>query len=97
MADPGMQALAVLSSSTTRGTQRCAYNQRHFELATGHIMNFRRLVYELVHDQRDKIAKHDIDDGAHTCHRPSHAQPGDSGLRNGAINHSRGTKLLNQA
>ena len=80
MADPGMQALAVLRGGAARRAQRRAHHQRHFELATGHIVNLRRLIDDLIHRQPNEVAKHDVNDRAHAGHRAADSQAGDASL-----------------
>ena len=46
-------------------------------------MDLRRLVHDLIHDQREEVAEHDVDDGAHPGDRGAEAEAGDAGLRNG--------------
>ena len=44
MAHPGVQALAVLRGRAAGGTHGRAQNQRHFEFAAGHVVDFRGLI-----------------------------------------------------
>src|SRR6266567_7951484 len=97
MADPGVQALAMLRGRPARGPQRCAYHQRHFELATRHIMHFRSLIDDLIHDERHKIAKHDVDDWPHAGHRSPYAQTGNARLRNGGVDDACCAELFDQS
>ena len=76
MAEPGVQALAMLRGRAARRAQRRAQDHRHFKLAAGHVVNLRRLVDHLIHRQRDEIAEHDVDDRPHAGHRRADADAG---------------------
>src|SRR5260221_10814745 len=96
MADPGMQALAMLRRSTARRAQRGTHDHWHFELATRHVMHLRRLVKDLVHRQTDEVTKHNIYDWTHARHGCTDAHTSNTLLRNRRVNHTLGAKLFDQ-
>jgi hypothetical protein len=59
-------------------------------------MDLRSLVHDLIHCQRQKIAKHDIHHRAHTGHRRTDAESGETRLGYGSIYHTVLPKLLHQ-
>ena len=92
-----MQRLRVLRGGAARGAQRGAQHHGHFPLAAGHVMNFGGLVDHLVHDERDEIAEHDVDDRAHAGHRRADAEAGETGFGNGRVDHAVGAELGGKA
>src|SRR5215469_17082338 len=96
MAHPGVKALAVLCRRAARGAQRRAHDQRHLELTTRHVVNFRGLVDDLIHCQPDEVAEHNVYYRAHTGHRCPDAQPGNARFRDWRVEHPRLPKFLDQ-
>jgi hypothetical protein len=59
-------------------------------------MDLRRLVHQLIHRQRDKIAEHDVHHRAHTGHRRADADTGNARLRNRRVDHALGAEFFHQ-
>src|SRR5713226_8995521 len=96
VADPRLQALAVLRGGAARRSERRAHDERHLQLAARHVVDLRRLVAELVHDERQKVAEHDVDDGAQARHRSADTEPRDAGLRDRRVEHALRSELLDE-
>src|SRR5260221_302153 len=92
-----MQRLRVLRRRPPRRPQRSPQHHRHFPRSTRHVVNFRRLVHQLIHRQRQKIPEHDVHNRPQTSHRRAHAHPGKPRLRNRCIQHALRPKLFHQS
>ena len=60
-------------------------------------MDLRRLVRELVHDERHEVAEHDVDDRTHAGHRRSQPKASDPGFGDRSVEHAFGSELLDEA
>ena len=95
--DPRLQRLAVLRGGASRRAERRAQRQRHLQLAARHVVRLRRLVRELVHDEREEVAEHDVDHRPQAGHRRADAEPGDPGLGDRRVEDALGAELLDEA
>ena len=77
MAEPGVQDSGYAGRRNARGTEGCAQDHRHFELAAGHVMDLRRLIHDLIHRQSDEIAEHDVHHRPHPGHGRADADAGE--------------------
>ncbi len=92
-----MQRLGVLRRRAATGPHRRPQDQRHFQFAAGHVMDFGRLIGHLVHGQGGEIAKHDVNYRTHTSHGGADAQAGDARLGNGRVDDALWAKLVYQS
>ena len=60
-------------------------------------MRLGRLIAELVHDQEDEIAEHQVHDGARAGHGGPHGEAHEARLRDRRVEHPVGAKFLDQA
>ena len=60
-------------------------------------MSFGGLVDHLIHGQRGKVAKHNIDNGTHPGDGRADADAGHPGFRDGRVDHPLGAKFIDQA
>ena len=95
--DPRLQRLAVLRGRAPGRAERRPQRQRHLQLPAGHVVRLRRLVRELVHDERQEVAEHDVDDRAQPGHRGTDAEAGDAGLGDRRVEHALRAELLDEA
>src|SRR5947209_13485620 len=85
MAEPRMQTLRVLGGHAPTRSHRGPDDQGCPQSAPGHVVNLGGLVDDLVHGEGHEVAEHDLDDGAHSCHRQAHADAGYTRLGNRTI------------
>ena len=93
MAQPGVQALAVLRGGAARGAEGCPQDHRHFEFAAGHVVDLGSLIHELVHRQCDEVAEHDVHHRAHPGHGGADADAADARFGNGRIDDALGAEF----
>ena len=91
-----VQRLRVLRRRAPGCAKVGAQDQRRAHLAAGHVMGLGSLIAELIHDQIDEIAKHQVHNGAGASHRRAHGKPHKSGLCDGGVDHAAGAELLDQ-
>ncbi len=96
MGDPRVEALAVLRRGAPRRAERRPHRQRRLQAAARHVVDLRRLVRELVHDQGEEVAEHDVDDGTHAGHRGAEAEARDACLGDGRVEHTLAAELLHE-
>ena len=96
MAGPDLQALAVLRRRAPGGAQVGAKDDGRPPFPARHVVHFGGLVDQLIHDDGQKVAKHDIDHRAQTGHGGADRQPGKTGFGDGRIHDALRAKLLHQ-
>ena len=79
--------VAPIVARTTSGT---------FQLAARHVVDLGGLVHELIHDQRQEVAEHDVDDGPHAGHRGADADAGEPGLRDRRVDDALRAELVDE-
>ena len=67
-----------------------------FQLAARHVVHLRGLVDQLVHDQRQEVAEHDVDDRPHAGHRRADADAREACLRDRRVDHALRPELLDE-
>ncbi|MNC85518.1 hypothetical protein D3C83_11220 [compost metagenome] len=87
----------MLRRRPPRRAHRRAEDERHLPLAARHVVDLRRLVADLIHDQHQEVAEHDVDDRPHAGHRGADAQAGEARLRDRRIDDPPGAEFLDQA
>ena len=73
-----------------------AQDKWHAQFTARHIVRFRRLIAELIHDQEDKIAKHQIDNRACAGHGRADRKPHKAGFGDGGVNDTACAEFLDQ-
>ena len=71
-------------------------HQRDAELAGGHVVDLGRLIDQLVHDQRDEIAEHHLEDRPLPGHGGADRDAECAGFRDRRIDHALGAELREQ-
>ena len=60
-------------------------------------MDLRGLVDHLVHDDRQEVAEHDVDDRPHAGHRGADAEAGEAGFRDRRVDDAVLAELVDEA
>ena len=85
--EPRLQALAVLRGQPDAAPLRPADDEGHGIPAAQHVAEFRGLVDDHVHHQRDEIENLHLDDRPQPCNGGSHPGPAKGGLGDGGVPH----------
>ena len=87
----------MLRGRTPGCTQCRAQHHRHLELAAGHIVGLGRLVDELVHRQRDKVAEHNVHNRAHPGDRGTNTEASNTRFGDGRIDDALCAEFIDHA
>ncbi len=96
VARPRVQRLRVLRRRPARGAHRRANDERHLPRAARHVMDLCGLVDDLIHDERQEIAEHDVDDRTQTGHRRADAEAREARLGDRGVDDALRSELLDQ-
>ena len=96
MGDQRVQGLAVLRGRTAGGAKVRAQHQRHIQLATRHVVGLGRLIAELVHDQKQEVAEHQVHHRAASGHGGPDGDAHETGFGDRRVDDARGAEFLDQ-
>jgi len=97
VAEPRLQALAVVGGDAPAGPALGPKDHRHGRLAPEHVAVLGGLVDELVHRQGHEIDIHDFGDRSHAAHGRADGRPRDGLLADGRVADPLLAELLQQA
>ncbi len=92
-----LACLRVLRGELERGAGGPPEDDRHRELALGHVVHLRRRVDDLVDGQEGEVEGHELDDGPQPRHRRAHAQPREAELADRRVHDALVAELVEQA
>ena len=87
VAEPGLEALAVLGGGAGAGARRHPHHQRHRGLAAEHVAQLRRLVDDLLHRERGEVGELELEDRAQAGQRRADRDAGAAELGDRRVHH----------
>ncbi len=96
MAEPCLEALAVLRGSARAGTGGKAHDDRHRNGAAQHVAHLGGLVDDLLHGERREIGELELEDRTHASHGCTDCDASAAQLRDRRIHHALGAEAFHQ-
>ena len=96
VAEPGLEALAVLGGVAAAGALLGPDDHRHLGLAAEHVAQLGRLVDDRLHRQADEVDVHDLGDRSGAGRGRADGDGGDDLLGDRRVAHARRPELLDQ-
>src|SRR2546427_1378573 len=94
---PALPCLRVLRGQLQRRPVRPAEDDGDPNLPTRHVQHLGRGIDDLIERQQGKVPGHKLDHRSESTHSGAHANPRESELGDGRIDHALGTELLQQS
>src|SRR5215204_2057677 len=96
IAEPGLDALGVVERAAWHDAVRRPDSYGTVPIAVRTVVEFGRLVDDLVERRRDEVRELYLGHGTHPVHRKAYGRAHDQALRQRRVHHPRGTELLLQ-
>ena len=96
MAEPGLEALAVLRRRTGAGAGGKAHHHGNRNLAAQHEAHLRRLVDDLLHGERGEVGKLELEDRPHAGEGGTDSDARAAQFRYRRVDHPIGAETLDQ-
>src|SRR6266550_4802488 len=97
MGDPALPRLGVLRPELECGATRAPEHDGDPNLPTRHVQHLCRGIDDLVQREQREVPGHELDDRPEAAHGGADADPRESELRDGSIDHAFGAELLQQS
>ena len=94
VAVPALEAVRVLCRELAAPARRHAHDERHAELAVGHVPHRGGVVDDLVEREQAEVDGHDLDDRPHAAERRADAGADEPGLAQRGVADALGPELV---
>ena len=96
VAEPGLEALAVLGGGAGAGAGGHPHDQRHRGLAAEHVAQLGRLVDDLLHRERGEVGELELEDRPQAGQRRADGDAGAAELGDRRVHHPVGAEAVDR-